>query len=78
MAQQGQQLEDQQIMQHFIYPHSKTALQELEQKICDDFDIAEYELEEAVTEYCEDSDLTACKSYQEAHYEVRGRVSRTR
>lgn len=54
MAQQGQQLEDQQIMQHFIYPHFKTALQELEQKICDDFDIAEYELEEAVTEYCED------------------------
>ena len=58
MAQQGQQLEDSQIMQHFIYPHFKTALQELEQKICDDFDIAEYELEEAVTEYCDDEEIS--------------------
>ena len=51
MQQQGQMLEDAQIMQHFIYPHFKTAVQEMEQKICDDYDIALYELEEAVDEY---------------------------
>jgi len=58
MAQQGQQLDDAQIMQHFIYPHFKTALQDLESKVCDDFDIAEYELEEAVTEYCDDDEVS--------------------
>lgn len=51
MQQQGQQLEDEQIMHHFIYPHFKTAVQEIEQKVCDEYDIAPFELEEAVDEY---------------------------
>ena len=41
-----------------LFIHFKTALQELEQKICYDFDIAEYELEEAVTEYCDDEEIS--------------------
>lgn len=61
MQQQGQMLEDAQIMQHFIYPHFKTAVQEMEQKICDDYDIALYELEEAVDEYyASDNEIQGC------------------
>jgi hypothetical protein len=61
MQQQGQMLEDAQIMQHFIFPHFKTAMAELEQKVCDDYDIADFELEEAVNAYCDtDGEIMKC------------------
>jgi hypothetical protein len=56
IAAQGQQVEDAQILQHFILPHLETAIREATQGICEEFDFDEDELAEAVEVYTEAGD----------------------
>ena len=56
IAQQGQEIEDRKLMQMFILPHFETAFQQLQEKILDEYEVEEYELEDAVNTYIAEGD----------------------
>lgn len=64
---QGQQIDDEKLMKHFILPHFETAMVEVQEKVFEEFDVDESEVDDARTYYIHMGN----KEIKEAYHKVK-------